>query len=170
MSDNLLGLQPASPDPQIEAEQVHQLEVEEEARHEVRRNVTILASCVLAVLCLLAGWHGVQAGWDAGFRWFLHATGSDAPGSVEYNFWSGFGSDIMEFALLGGLVQIVRHLNCHEGGQWPHGCKGWGSHEYVDKNGVKHKVCRKHHPLLGKGHSISHQDLLADAAEQAATI
>ena len=32
-----------------------------------------------------------------------------------YNFWSGFGSDIGELAIVGALY---RHVNCHEKGCW----------------------------------------------------
>lgn len=49
--------------------------------------------------------------------WFQHFTGVDAPGSRTYNFWSGFGSDLSEFALVGviikGLTMYTRHHREH---------------------------------------------------------
>lgn len=41
------------------------------------------------------------------YWWFQHVTGIDAPGSRAYNFWSGFGSDITEFAVLVSSVIVL---------------------------------------------------------------
>jgi len=60
--------------------------------------------------------------------------------SVFYNFWSGFGSDLGEAAILVGMVHFARHANCGVKGCWQ-----FSRHEY-DMDGVKHKLCRKHHP------------------------
>lgn len=59
-----------------------------------------------------------------------------------YNFWSGFGSDIGEVAIVGGLVTLVRHHNCHA-----RGCFRLGKHEY-EMDGVRYKLCRTHHPAV----------------------
>jgi hypothetical protein len=59
--------------------------------------------------------------------WVLHArlvghwlqvhTGTINESGPYYGFWSGFGSDIAEFGILGaigtGLYQLVRKVNCH---------------------------------------------------------
>jgi hypothetical protein len=74
--------------------------------------------------------------------------------SVYYNFWSGFGSDIGEVVIIGGMVHFARNHNC--------GVKGcWRFHRYeYDMDGVIHKVCRHHHPKLGKDHLLTHLHLL----------
>jgi hypothetical protein len=58
--------------------------------------------------------------------------------STAYNFWSGFGSDIGEVGIIGGLAHMARARNCHVKGCWrigrhPHG---------------PFRVCAKHHPSL----------------------
>lgn len=78
----------------------------------------------------------------------LHWTGSDNVSGPEYGFWSGFGSDIAEFAILGGLIQWYRHATCHVDTCWR-----LGLHQV---HGTQFKTCRKHHPAGGN----SHQDIL----------
>lgn len=69
--------------------------------------------------------------------WFLHYTGSNDPSGPWYGFWSGFGSDLGEIAILGGLITFVRHKNCTTKGCWRLG--------HPDpKHG--HPVCRVHSP------------------------
>jgi hypothetical protein len=47
------------------------------------------------------------------WHWILNFTGvnlgQDAFATHMYNFWSGFGSDITEFALVGTLIAIYKH-------------------------------------------------------------
>jgi hypothetical protein len=92
-------------------------------------------------------------------HWFAHHTGMDktAGPSVYYNSWSGFISDLGLFAVVGGLVQLARHHNC--------GVKGcWRFHRYeYEMDGVTHKVCRHHHPKLGKDFRLHHHHLLDHA-------
>lgn len=77
------------------------------------------------------------------------------PGSGPwYGFWSGFGSDVGEVAIAGGLVTLVRRHNCHV-----HRCWRIGRHQV---EGTPHVVCRRHHP----GGHLTHQALL-DAHEAA---
>ena len=67
--------------------------------------------------------------------WVHTGTGNE-PGSY-YGFWSGFGSDIGEVAIIGAVVGVFRKHNCvvkH--------C--WRLSKYETAAG--HKVCRKHHP------------------------
>jgi len=54
--------------------------------------------------------------WTSPWYWFVHVTGTDNGGKYGhwnwYNFWSGFESDIVQIALLGGLIQLYRRHNC----------------------------------------------------------
>ena len=76
-------------------------------------------------------------------NWLLHwlaiHTGSvNTSGSPQnYNFWSGFGSDLGEIAIIGGLVTLVRKHNCEV-----HRCWRLGRHQTA----ADHHVCRVHHP------------------------
>ena len=45
----------------------------------------------------------------------LHFFGIDDTSGRWYAFWSGFGSDLGELAIVGA---ILRHVNCHEKGCW----------------------------------------------------
>ena len=70
------------------------------------------------------------------WHWLSHHLGMDNASGGYYLFWSGFGSDITEFALVGGLVGVARAHNCHVKGCWrigkhPHGL---------------YKLCSRHHP------------------------
>jgi hypothetical protein len=53
-----------------------------------------------------------------------------------YQFWSGIGSDAGEAALLGGVVVLLRHRNCHVKGCWRLG--------HLDPE-HGHPACRRHH-------------------------
>lgn len=53
------------------------------------------------------------------WHWFQNTTGTHITpqqlmngGSKEYNFWSGFGSDITELALVVGLLGLYHRHNC----------------------------------------------------------
>jgi hypothetical protein len=52
-------------------------------------------------------------------------------------FWSGFGSDIGELAIVGSLAALIRHHNCEV-----KGCPRLGRHTTA----ANHRVCRHHHP------------------------
>lgn len=66
-------------------------------------------------------------------------TGTSNSSSRAYDFWSGFGSDIQEFAILGLVFGAFRKHNCHV----PR-CLRLGHHRLADGT----PVCRKHHPDL----------------------
>lgn len=68
---------------------------------------------------------------------FMHWTGSDNVSGPYYGFWSGFGSDIGEIALLAGIYTLLRKHNCHV-----KGCKS-----VITSNDpeVHAPACRKHH-------------------------
>lgn len=79
-------------------------------------------------------------------NWLLHwlavHTGSSNTSGAprNYNFWSGFGSDIGEVTIIGGMVAIYRKHTCHEPRCWRLG------HHPVE--GTPFQACRKHHPTL----------------------
>ena len=62
--------------------------------------------------------------------------------SPYYAFWSGFGSDIAEFSLVGaavtGVYQLNRKYNCHQRGCWR-----IGTHPAA---GGRFLLCYRHHP------------------------
>lgn len=69
-------------------------------------------------------------------HWFLHFSGTDNETGRWYAFWSGFGSDLGELAVVGGLVTMVRHHNCGR-----RGCLRL-AHE-LDADG--RLACHRHH-------------------------
>ena len=76
-------------------------------------------------------------------------TGTSNSSSRAYGFWSGFGSDLGELALIGGVWMGLRKLNCHVKGCWRIG------HHSLE--GTPYVVCRKHHPdVPDKGASLHH--------------
>ena len=54
-----------------------------------------------------------------------------------YAFWSGFGSDLAEFAIVG---VVYRKVNCHDARCWRIGL------HHVE--GTPYTTCRKHHPVI----------------------
>lgn len=82
-------------------------------------------------------------------NWLAHVLGVDDVSGRWYGFWSGFGSDLGELAIVGGLVTLVRHRNCHV-----HRCWRLGRHPVA---GTQFTVCRRHHP---DGH-VTHEHVLA---------
>lgn len=46
------------------------------------------------------------------FHTFLNWSGASNPSGNQYGFWSGFGSDLSEFALLGLLIGLYHRHNC----------------------------------------------------------
>lgn len=89
------------------------------------------------------------------WHWFQFTTGTHITpaqvargGSPEYNFWSGFGSDIGEFAIvtaiIGSSIKVYQHTRCHVDG-----CNKYASHPFQH-----YKLCRDHHPAVPS--KISH--------------
>jgi len=50
--------------------------------------------------------------------WLPHVLGIDNEAGRWYAFWSGFGSDLGELAIIGGLASIYRRHACHAAGCW----------------------------------------------------
>jgi hypothetical protein len=85
------------------------------------------------------------------WNWLLTVTGVNIPstGSGWYNFWSGFGSDFGELAILGSIVALYKHHNCGVKGCWR-----IGRHDVA---GTPYMTCHKHatltiHQKLHKQH------------------
>lgn len=94
------------------------------------------------------------------WHWFLHVTGISNVSGSWYGFWSGFASDIPEFAI---LAIIYRKLNCHADG-----CKRIGLHHVKGTNFI---TCRKHHPTHGNSVEqihTAHAEAQAKIAREAA--
>ena len=101
----------------------------------------LIAGCVLI---------GVVA--TAVVAWVLHAslvnhwlavhTGTVNEQGPYYGFWSGFGSDLAEFSILGaiatGVYQLVKKYNCHEPGCWRVGTHPAAGGQFL--------LCYRHHP------------------------
>jgi hypothetical protein len=75
-------------------------------------------------------------------HWLGVHTGTINEPGPYYGFWSGFGSDIAEFGVLGaigtGVYQLVKKYNCHEPGCWR-----IGNHPAA---GGQFMLCYRHHP------------------------
>jgi hypothetical protein len=75
-------------------------------------------------------------------HWLQVHTGTVNEPGPYYGFWSGFGSDLEEFGILGAigaaLYSLVRKYNCHEPGCWR-----IGNHPAADG---QFNLCYRHHP------------------------
>lgn len=75
-------------------------------------------------------------------HWLQVRTGTVNEPGPYYGFWSGFGSDLEEFGILGaigaGIYQLVKKYNCHEPGCWR-----IGQHPAA---GGQFLLCYRHHP------------------------
>jgi hypothetical protein len=60
-----------------------------------------------------------------------------------YGFFSGVGSDIGELAIIGGIIQLYRHHNCHVQGCWR-----LGRFKHT-QGGQEYLLCKHHHPRPG---------------------
>lgn len=63
-------------------------------------------------------------------------SGDSSYATHMYNFWSGFGSDLTEFAIIGSLIGIYRHHNCS--------IKGCPRIAHHNVDGTKFRTCHKH--------------------------
>ena len=99
----------------------------------------LIAALICAALAVIALWviHSRQVGY-----WLQMHTGIVNEPGPYYGFWSGFGSDIEEFGILGaigaGIYQLVKKYNCHEPGCWRIG-------QYPAAGG-QFLLCYRHHP------------------------
>ena len=95
-----------------------------------------------SLICAAAGiviWviNARQAGY-----WLQVHTGTVNESGPYYGFWSGFGSDLTEFGIIGAIAtaayQLFKKYNCHEPGCWR-----VGSHPAA---GGQFSLCYRHHP------------------------
>jgi hypothetical protein len=87
--------------------------------------------------------------WKDSAPWFLRYTGADAESATWYGFWSGFGGAIPDFLILGSIVTVYRHHNCHV-----KGCLRLGK----PVEGTPYLACPIHHPAhQGNKRSVSEQ-------------
>jgi len=98
----------------------------------------LITGLVCAAVAGLAIWlHAALVG-----HWLQVHTGIINESGPYYGFWSGFGSDIEEFGILGAIgaavYQLVKKYNCHEPGCWRIGNHPAAGGQFV--------LCYRHHP------------------------
>jgi hypothetical protein len=75
-------------------------------------------------------------------HWLAVHTGTVDESGPYYGFFSGFGSDLAEFGILGAIAtaayQQFRKYNCHEPGCWRVGTHPAAGGQFV--------LCYRHHP------------------------
>jgi hypothetical protein len=99
------------------------------------------APVVLAGVVLLVWWirHGSVVG-----HWLQVHLGVINEAGPYYAFWSGFGSDLAEFGILGALATAVYHTVKRYNCNYP-GCPRIGVHPAA---GGQLHLCYRHHPDL----------------------
>jgi hypothetical protein len=90
--------------------------------------IALVLTIVLVVVVLF---------WTDSAHWFLRYTGADAEAGTWYGFWSGFGGAIPDFLILGSIITVYRHHNCHV-----KGCLRLGK----PVEGTPYVACPIHHP------------------------
>jgi hypothetical protein len=99
----------------------------------------LIAGLVCAAVAGFAIW--LQHAQLVGHWLQVHSGTVNEPGPY-YGFWSGFGSDLAEFSILGAVgtavYQLVKKYNCHEPGCWR-----IGNHPAA---GGQFLLCYRHHP------------------------
>jgi hypothetical protein len=110
-----------------------------------------LVAVSVALLCVAIAW--LLDGSIVG-HWMAVHTGLDDLSGSWYGFWSGFGSDLAEFGLIGavatGVYQIVRKYNCHEPGCWRVGTHPAANGQFL--------LCYRHHPDF-RGQKPTHETI-----------
>lgn len=108
----------------------------------MRRALLVGSLVVLAGLLVV-----VVVYWTDSAHWFLRYTGADAESGTWYGFWSGFGGAIPDFLILGSIITVYRHHNCHVKGCWRLG---------KQVEGTPYLACPMHHPAHeGNRRSVS---------------
>ena len=98
---------------------------------------------IVAVICAAVAGAVVWLDYARLFgHWLEVHTGTVNEPGPYYGFWSGFGSDLEEFGILGaigaGVYSLVKKYNCHEPGCWR-----LGNHPAA---GGQFNLCYRHHP------------------------
>jgi hypothetical protein len=98
-----------------------------------------VTSLVVVVAAIVVAW--VLDANDVN-HWLGVHTGTLNESGPYYGFWSGFGSDIAEFGILGAIAtaiyQLVKKYNCHEPGCWRVGTHPAAGGQFL--------LCYRHHP------------------------
>lgn len=105
----------------------------------MRARFILLLVSVFAVLVGIAAWVLNARSVN---HWLAVHTGIIDMSGPYYAFWSGFGSDIAEFSLVGaavtGVYQLNRKFNCHQPGCWRIGTHPAAGGQFL--------LCYRHHP------------------------
>jgi hypothetical protein len=119
---------------------------------------------LMAVVALAVAVTAVVVAWVVNAspvnHWLAVHTGTVNESGPYYGFWSGFGSDLAEFSILGAIgtaaYQVVKKFNCHEPGCWRVGTHPAAGGQFL--------LCYRHHPDY-RGKRPTH-DLIEKLHEQ----
>jgi hypothetical protein len=104
-----------------------------------RWRVAALASAAVVFVAAIAVW-AIDAPTVG--HWLAVHTGTANESGPYYAFWSGFGSDITEFGVIGAVPTAAYHIikshNCHEPGCWRVGNNPAAGGQFL--------LCYRHHP------------------------
>lgn len=116
----------------------------------------LFAAAIVVLGLLIFRYHATQ-------HWLAYMTGSENTSGAppNYNFWSGFGSDLGEVTIVVGLWAVYKKHNC--GAKY---CWRLSKHDWEDEKGIVHHLCRKHHPLHS-GTPITAEEIDQQAGEMA---
>ena len=105
----------------------------------VRWRLIGLAGAMLLIAAAIAAWIVNAHHFN---HWLAVHTGTVNESGPYYGFFSGFGSDLAEFGILGaigtGVYQLVKKYNCHEPGCWRVGTHPAAGGQFL--------LCYRHHP------------------------
>jgi hypothetical protein len=82
-------------------------------------------------------WHLIQ-------HWLAYMTGSlnTSGAPPNYNFFSGFGSDLGEVTIVAALATMYKKHSCHQ--RW---CWRFAHYDLTSPDGsIAYRLCRAHHP------------------------
>src|SRR5580704_11426492 len=108
----------------------------------------LLTVLTLALVIALIKYLRVKGLW----WWFEVHTGTVNEPGPYYGFWSGFGSDIGEAAMVTGVIGLYKKHNCHV-----KGCPWLGHFKFTDKStDTDYFLCKKHHPHVPRHITLEH--------------
>jgi hypothetical protein len=99
----------------------------------------LIVGLICAAAAVIIAWvlHSRQVGY-----WMQVHTGTVNEAGPYYGFWSGFGSDLEEFGILGaigaGIYQLIKKYNCHSPDCWRIGRVPAADGQFM--------LCYRHHP------------------------
>jgi len=121
----------------------------------LKKAATILVGLVVVAAIVL-----LIVDFDVIRHWTAIHIGSINETGPYYGFWSGFGSDLSEFAIALGIYTGVRKVNCHARRCWRIG------HHPLE--GTPYHLCKLHHPdVPNSGAKL--EDILAQYKEYQGT-